>query len=64
MQDAYSKKMSISYNKQWNSGFTLQILNSNQYQWDSGGRLNIKKSSYQYGDSHVKDKTVSWPSYL
>ena len=23
------------------------------------GRLNIKKSSYQYRDSHVKDKTVS-----
>ena len=25
----------------------------------SGGRLNIKKPSYQYRDSHVKDKTVS-----
>ena len=25
----------------------------------SGGRLNIKMSSYQYRDSHVKDKTVS-----
>ena len=25
----------------------------------SGGRLNIKISSYQYRDSHVKDKTVS-----
>ena len=25
----------------------------------SGGRLNIKSSSYQYRDSHVKDKTVS-----
>ena len=24
-----------------------------------GGRLNIKMSSYQYRDSHVKDKTVS-----
>ena len=25
----------------------------------SGGRLNIKMPSYQYRDSHVKDKTVS-----
>ena len=25
----------------------------------AGGRLNIKMSSYQYRDSHVKDKTVS-----
>ena len=24
-----------------------------------GGRLNIKMPSYQYRDSHVKDKTVS-----
>ena len=30
----------------------------------SGGRLNIKMSSYQYRDPHVKDKTVSRPSYL
>ena len=30
----------------------------------SGGRLNIKMSSYQYMDPHVKDKTVSRPSYL
>ena len=29
-----------------------------------GGRLNIKMLSYQYRDSHVKDKTVSRPSYL
>ena len=28
------------------------------------GRLNIKMSSYQYRDPHVKDKTVSRPSYL
>ena len=31
---------------------------------ESGGRLNIKMSSYQYRDPHVKDKTVSRPSYL
>ena len=30
----------------------------------SGGRLNIKMSFYQYRDPHVKDKTVSLPSYL
>ena len=29
-----------------------------------GDRLNIKMSSYQYRDPHVKDKTVSRPSYL
>ena len=29
-----------------------------------GGRLNIRTSSYQYRDPHVKDKTVSRPSYL
>ena len=28
------------------------------------GRLNIKMSFYQYRDPHVKDKTVSGPSYL
>ena len=27
------------------------------------GRVNIKMSSYQYRDAHVKDKTVSRPSY-
>ena len=27
--------------------------------WPSGGRLNIKMASYQYRNSHVKDKTVS-----
>ena len=30
----------------------------------TGGRLNIKMPSYQYRDSHDKDKTVSRPSYL
>ena len=29
-----------------------------------GSHLNIKMSSYQYRDPHVKDKTVSRPSYL
>ena len=29
-----------------------------------GDHLDIKMSSYQYRDSHVKDKTVSRPSYL
>ena len=30
----------------------------------TGGHFNTKMSSYQYRDPHVKDKTVSWPSYL
>ena len=30
----------------------------------SGGRLNKMMSSYQYRDPHVKDKTVSRPSYI
>ena len=29
-----------------------------------GDRLNMKMSSYQYRDPYVKDKTVSWLSYL
>ena len=29
-----------------------------------GGRLNIKMSSYQYRHPHVKDESVSRPSYL
>ena len=32
--------------------------------FSSLGRLNIKMSSYQYRNPHVKDKTVSRPSYL
>ena len=31
----------------------------NRQKTSSGGRLNIKMPSYQYRDSHVKDKTVS-----
>ena len=31
---------------------------------EPGARHNIKMSSYQYRDPHVKDKTVSRPSYL
>ena len=31
---------------------------------ESGVHLNIKMLSYQDRDPHVKDKTVSWPSYL
>ena len=38
-----------------------QVANTEEY---SGSHLNIKMSSYQYGDSHVNDKTVSRPSYL
>ena len=32
--------------------------------WSSGGHLSIKISSYWYRDTHYKDKTVSWVSYL
>ena len=32
--------------------------------WCAGVRLNVKMSSYQYRDPHIKDKTVSRPSYL
>ena len=32
--------------------------------YGSRGLLNIKVSSYQHRDPYVKDKTVSWPSYL
>ena len=37
------------------------VLKSVMSSWclTSGGRLNIKMPSYQYRDSHVKDKTVS-----
>ena len=31
---------------------------------EAGGPLNIKTPSYQYRNSHCKDKTVSRPSYL
>ena len=31
---------------------------------ETGDRLNIKMLSYPYRDPHVKDKTVSRPSYL
>ena len=32
--------------------------------WFPEGYLNIMMQSYQYRDSHYKDKMVSWPSYL
>ena len=35
-----------------------------QFKQTAGGRLNIRMSFYKYRDSHVKDKTVSRPSYL
>ena len=35
-----------------------------QWLWRPGACLNIKMSSWQYGNSHYKDKTVSRPSYL
>ena len=41
--------------------FQLKVICNELVIW---GRLNIKMSSYQYRDPHVKDKTVSRPSYL
>ena len=34
-----------------NTGLAMEFM-------EPGGRLNLKMSSYQYTDSHVKDKTV------
>ena len=41
------------------------IIPHSQYRvyWHPGGHLNIKMLSYQYRDPHVKDKTVSRPSF-
>ena len=47
------------HKKSWNDKAPTFILTEGP-----GGRLNIKMSSYQYGDPHVKDKTVVRPSYL
>ena len=48
------------------SMFSFQTLSMRKccHEMHSGGRLNIKMLSYQYRDPHVKDKTVSRPSYL
>ena len=47
----------------WYHGCWCQVINNHVTNYvvrtDSGGRLNIKMPSYQYRDSHVKDKTVS-----
>ena len=57
---------SVTTLKAMNTGGTIVILMDKQilcqdcYMSKSPwGRLNIKMSSYQYRDSHVKDKTVS-----
>ena len=42
-----------------------EILNPGfPFKQGPGGSLSIKMPSYQYKDLHVKDKTVSQPSYL
>ena len=46
------------------NGDFIPSLKKKQNRKQSGGRLNINMSSYQYRDPHVKDKTVSRPSYL
>ena len=35
-----------------------------KFRYTLWGHLNIKMPSPSYKDLHVKDKTVSWPSYL
>ena len=35
-----------------------------KHSWVSWGHLNIKRLCYQVKNSHYKDKTVSWLSYL
>ena len=40
------------------------VLKPSMLPWQPRGRLNIKMYSYQYSNSHYKDKTVSRPSYL
>ena len=45
------------YMSSWNLGVVHDIVRS-------GGPLIIKIASYEYRDPDVKDKTVSWPSYL
>ena len=43
---------------QWRRVY-LTLLSSHLSTW-----FNIKLPFYQYGNSHYKDKTASWPSYL
>ena len=38
--------------------WTWNISGKSRFVFSPGGHLNIKMSSYQYRDSHVKDKTV------
>ena len=47
----------------WRKTF-LNIWSLSRLMMRPGGRLNTKVSSYQHRDPHVKDKTVSRPSYL
>ena len=52
--DGISKKYLTHFQMGVGVGWVAVLKSS-----ESGGRLNIKMSSYQYRDSHVKDKTVS-----
>ena len=44
----------------WKDGFYIETGPAGG---GGGGRLNVTMPSYQYRDPHVKDKTVSRPSY-
>ena len=57
----------LRYDRKCNYIFVFSGINTLQeliYMQLPGGHFNIKMPSYQYRDSHVKDKTVLWPSYL
>ena len=61
--DIYSFKIALRmiYIPMWRDFIYLWFTFS--LRW-LGGRLSIKMSSYRYRDPHVKDKTVSRPSYF
>ena len=46
------------------SSIPHEVIDWNLINVDPWGQLNIKMMSYQYRDSHYKEKTASWQSYL
>ena len=56
-----NRDITVYENVAW---YALKLRSSNTRDCRPGPRLNIKMSSYQHGDPHYKDKTVSRPSYL
>ena len=60
--DPYLKDAFVKMNTYFHKMLVPYILYANMQR--SEARLNIEISSYQYKDSHYKDKTVSRPFYL